>query len=368
MVTTATPPTATPPTPPPPQQVDNEPRRVRVGLRVKLVTAFTIAFTIVFSVLATLIILFVTNEAERKTVERLEDTATGGVIKISAEGLQQILAEVPAANPDDPFLANNALYRELNQELMNIRTIVPNASPYTYFRDSDGQLRWLTTWSGLDPDPNFTVQYRGPVSEIVDAETYAVMEEGLLRSINQEPFEDENGQWIANFSPIVTDDGTTVAAIGIDFPLAYVAEIRQTALQVVLPILIVSYIALLALVFVVSTWLTRPLKRLTKATAQIADGKYDVELGTIIDSRFPDELATLASSFDVMADKVRVREQTLTAEVTRLKVEIDSKKKEAAVSEILESDFFAGIAAKANQMRSRMKADGDDGGIAPSLA
>jgi len=345
-----------------------KPNQIRLGLRVKLVTAFTIAFTIVFGVLATLIILFVTNEAERKTVERLEETATGGVVKISAEGLQQILSEVPTADPEDPFLSANALYRDLNQELMNIRTIVPNSSPYTYFRDSDGQLRWLTTWSGLDPDPNFTVQYRGLVADIVDAETYAVMEEGLVRSVNQEPFEDENGQWIANFSPIVADDGSTVAAIGIDFPLAYVAEVRQTALQVVLPILIVSYIALLALVFVVSTWLTRPLKRLTKATTQIADGNYDVELGSVINSRIPDELATLASSFDVMADKVRVREQKLTAEVTRLKVEIDSKKKEAAVSEILESDFFAGIAEKANQMRSRMKGEGDEGGVAPSLA
>jgi HAMP domain-containing protein len=360
--------TATAPKAPPAQGSAKTPTQVRVGLRLKLVTAFTIAFTIVFGVLAALIIIYVTNEAERKLVQQLEETTVGGATTLNADGLVQVLDGTPAVDPSDPFLGQNALYRQLNQELFAIRAIVPNASPYTYFRDADGQLKWLTTWSGLDPDPNFTVPFRGLVSDVVPGDTYAVMEQGLQRAVNEEPFEDVNGQWISTFAPIVAPNGTTVGALGIDYPLSYVDEVRNGAIRVVLPILLVSYLALLALVIVVSTWLTRPLKRLTSATRSIAEGNYDIDLDEVIRTRVPDELAVLASSFDIMADKIRVREQKLTAEVTRLKVEIDSKKKERAVSEILESDFFAGIAAKADEMRSRMKSRDDEGGIAPSLA
>lgn len=112
---------------------------------------------------------------------------------------------------------------------------------------------------------------------------------------------------------------------------------------------------LLLLVLLVSTWLTRPLKRLTAATTRIAEGEYDVDLSGVTNTRIPDELATLAERFALMVDKVRTREKKLSQEVTRLKVEIDSSRIEEAVAEIVESDFFAGIAEKAASMRSRMK-------------
>lgn len=347
-------------------------RQISFGMRMKLLVAFSVAFSVIFAALTWLIIAFVTNAAETKLVSELQQTAKGGAQTLDAVALQRLLAQYPEADPANPFLSDSPLYREMNEQLMRIRTVVPNASPYTYFKDpADGKLHWLTTWSGLDPDPNFTVQYRTGVADVVGGEssvTYRSMLQGLDGSVSQPPYYDSNGGWISNYTPIRAADGTVVAAIGIDYPLSYVSEVRTAAIRVVGPLLIASYLLLLLLVLLVSTWLTRPLQRLTLATRRIADGEYDVELGSVITSRFKDEMVQLAGSFEVMVNKVRAREKNLTQQVTRLKVEIDAKKKEAAVAEIIESDFFTGIAEKANIMRSRIKAlDADgDGLVAPA--
>jgi hypothetical protein len=60
-----------------------------------------------------------------------------------------------------------------------------------------------------------------------------------------------------------------------------------------------------------------------------------------------------------MAQQVAAREQSLTREVKRLRVEIDEAKRDAAVKEITESDFFADLTVKAKEMRRRMREGGD---------
>ena len=55
-----------------------------------------------------------------------------------------------------------------------------------------------------------------------------------------------------------------------------------------------------------------------------------------------------------MASKVAERERALTREVQRLRVEIDNTKREETVREITETDFFADLAAKAEDLRGRM--------------
>jgi len=108
------------------------------------------------------------------------------------------------------------------------------------------------------------------------------------------------------------------------------------------------------LVVLVSTLLTRPLKRLTAATTLIAAGDYDVDLSKVTNTRVPDEMVVLSQSFEVMVDKVRAREKHLKTQVKRLTIEIDAKKREQSVNEITDSDFFSAITAKADSMRKRM--------------
>jgi hypothetical protein len=65
-------------------------------------------------------------------------------------------------------------------------------------------------------------------------------------------------------------------------------------------------------------------------------------------------MSELADSFKVMSGKVAAREQALSSEVQRLQIAIDAREREESVREITETDFFADLAAKADEMRSRM--------------
>ena len=338
--------------------------RVRFGLRVKLLTAFTIAFTVVFAVLSIFILTYVTNAAQNKIQQDLRQTAAGSALTVNVPDLQSLLTQVPDYDPKNPYPRDNNLYGKFNSELNHIRELVPEARPYIYVLDPrDDTLRWVATWDAVDQQSTTSVPYRGLVSDVVDADRVAHMKEGLQQTVDQSAYTDANGSWIATYSPITGPDGTVVGAIGIDYPLAYLEEVRAGAIRVVAPILVVGYVLLLVLVLVVSTWLTRPLKRLTKATTRIAEGEYDLDLSGVMSTRFPDEMAVLAESFATMADKVRIREKELTRQVTQLRVEIDAAKRDQAVTEITESDFFTSLAAKAQAMRSRNAEPPADPGI-----
>jgi hypothetical protein len=54
-----------------------------------------------------------------------------------------------------------------------------------------------------------------------------------------------------------------------------------------------------------------------------------------------------------MVSKVHQREQILRRQVEELKIEIDEAKRQKQVNEIVESDFFQNVQARAQAMRQR---------------
>jgi len=407
--------------------VEAAPRsKVRFGLRIKLLVAFAVALTLMFAVLSVFTITYVTDAAQAKIQADIQQTANGTALAVNVPGVVQLLSDLPNYDPENPYPTTNEQYTKFGAELFHVRELVPQARPYLYGVDpSTGELFWIATWEGLaspggaldpgappppaggpapDGGPNpppaggpgpgpsagpaagpsagpapadapgptgaqevGLVGYREPVSASVDSERVARMQQGLEAPIGQSPFTNEDGSWIAAYAPVVGPDGTVVAAVGVEYPLAYLEDVRSGAVRVVVPLLLAGYVLLLILVLVVSTWLTRPLKRLTVATTRIAEGEYDLDLSEVLKTRFPDEMAVLAESFTRMAEKVRIRERTLTQQVRQLRVEIDAAKREQAVAEITESDYFASIAAKADAMRRRNDdPPADTGGDPPS--
>ncbi len=415
--------------------VDAAPRpKVRFGLRIKLLVAFAAALTLMFAVLSVFTITYVTDAAQAKIQADIQQTASGTALAVNANGVVQLLSELPNYDPENPYPTTNEQYLKFGSELFHVRELVPQARPYLYGVDpSTGELFWIATWEGLaspggaldpgtpppaggpapgggpnpppaggpnpppaggpGPGPSAgpaagpsagpapapatgptgptgaqevgLVGYREPVSASVDSERLARMQDGLQAPIGQSPFTNEDGSWIAAYAPVTGPDGTVVAAVGVDYPLSYLEDVRSGAVRVVVPLLLAGYVLLLILVLVVSTWLTRPLKRLTVATTRIAEGEYDLDLSEVLKTRFPDEMAVLAESFSRMAEKVRIRERTLTQQVKQLRVEIDAAKREQAVAEITESDYFASIAAKADAMRRRNDDPPAEGGEEP---
>jgi GAF domain-containing protein len=59
------------------------------------------------------------------------------------------------------------------------------------------------------------------------------------------------------------------------------------------------------------------------------------------------------SSLAVAALEAYIREQSLRQEIRQLRIEIDEVKRQQQVSEIVESDFFQDLQARARAMRGR---------------
>jgi methyl-accepting chemotaxis protein len=289
----------------------------------------------------------------------LRSSSIGGAATINADVFRDLVTSVPAVpdpkNPTGLGYPISPLYVDVASELFQVTQILPQSSPYTYFRDpADGKLYFAAS-AGYLTDPPTGVPYRVPVADIVNPETYAFMESGLDAITDQPAYTDDYGSWISSYNPIVDAKGEKVGAIGIDYPLTYVAEVQRSVQQQLYPVLALSYLVLLVLVLILSTSLTRPLKKLTAATRRVSDGEYDLDVKSLVTSRFPDEMYELAESFTLMARKVGARERSLTQEVQRLKVEIDDARREQAVKEITETDFFSDLTAKAAEMRRRIR-------------
>src|SRR5205823_8955313 len=69
-----------------------------------------------------------------------------------------------------------------------------------------------------------------------------------------------------------------------------------------------------------SFWITRPLKRITKATQEIAQGKFDVSLPV----KDRSEIGELARSFDFMMAQLRQRRQALRESEARIRTILDT--------------------------------------------
>jgi len=66
-------------------------------------------------------------------------------------------------------------------------------------------------------------------------------------------------------------------------------------------------------------------------------------------------LATLAAEFAHMATQVRQREEALQRQVEQLRIEIDEVKKQRQVSEIVDSEYFQSLKAKAAGLRKKQE-------------
>jgi HAMP domain-containing protein len=343
----------------------SENHRVRFSMRAKMLLAFVSVFTVIFALLGVLTVNEVVGQAEKQLKKQNRETAIGAAKLISGDEMLQLQQDIPVGVPSKDFPKNfpvdNPLYRKLCQQLVDLRTAVPNASPYTFFQDpKTKKLLWETTYV-YDPPEDWAAPFRGDVTELVGPETgltYQLMLKSVNQVVDQPPYSESSGKrWESTYAPIKDSKGNNVAVLGVDFAMDYVEQVRNEAIKGILPILILSYAVLIIMVLVLATWLTRPLKRLTIASRRIADGDYETEMDRPSTSRFADEMSVLSSTFALMVEKVRIRERNLASQVRRLTVQIDSKKREQSVAELTESDFFSGIVEKGKALREGFVAE-----------
>lgn len=102
--------------------------------------------------------------------------------------------------------------------------------------------------------------------------------------------------------------------------------------------------------------IARPVEEVTQAATALAEDRFEPAMLDRAADR-TDEVGTLARTFRRMATEVIERERALRDQVKRLTVEIDHSRREAAVREIVETDFFTDLSEKAADMRRRVRGE-----------
>lgn len=351
-------------------------------MRWKLLLAFGLCFTAVFVIVAVWIVRFSTNTASTRIESTLEGISSGAARTIDVANFTAVADEVRPPVPGDVYPDNagtlagtvatadsewptDPRYWNHVNELVRIRSLDAQASPYTYLVDDDGTMRFVGSWGAIgypEPsvDPPNGVRLLQAVDEVVPSETIGYFADGLTAPTRQPAYTDDYGTWISAYTPLLDASGTVVGAVGVDYEASYVDDVRQRSIRVLYPVLGLSYLALIVLVVVLSGRLTMRLARLSTATQRVAAGDYEVDVSGAAHSRWSDEMTELADSFQLMTEKVGTRERTLVQEVAVLKVEIDQARRERSVAEITDTDFFSNLSAKAALMRAKVKEHDDD--------
>lgn len=127
-------------------------------------------------------------------------------------------------------------------------------------------------------------------------------------------------------------------------------------------------LAAIAAAVLLARRLSRPVGVLTAAARKVEAGEpVDADaLGVISASH--DDVGRLARVFSTMADQVASRERKLREQVRALKVEIDHERRQQAVEEVTDTDFFRDLQSRAAEMRARAKGERptvSDGGDTP---
>lgn len=141
----------------------------------------------------------------------------------------------------------------------------------------------------------------------------------------------------------------------------------RAQIQSVAPIgFIVSYALLFLVTLAVDHGLSRPLIALSRYSKRVAEGDYSPFV-LPQPPFFHDEVSDLAESFAAMIEKVHGREMALKQQVAQLQIEVDQERKAKQVGEIVESEFFASLKARAHELRqsSAASVSGGQSAISP---
>jgi methyl-accepting chemotaxis protein len=139
----------------------------------------------------------------------------------------------------------------------------------------------------------------------------------------------------------------------------------RAQLETVAPVgFIVSYALLFLVTLAVDHGLSHPLIALSRYAKRVADGDYSPFV-LPQPPFFHDEVSDLADSFAQMVDKVHGRELALKQQVAQLQIAVDQERKAKQVGEIVESEFFASLKARAHELRQASENTASPSSVTP---
>ena len=337
----------------------NQPKKgLFISIRIKMMIVITLFFAAGFAIAFGWFYTFATDRALDRIEEDMRNTLDGAIAGIDGDDFEVLSAfaareaseDGSGASPGNQIYSN-PLYAQHQNWIAQIVRVEPRAIAYTFVPTGNGsEVQWVgdafrviperqgdQTAFGEAYDASATLLYNGLSEITVDMEGYA----------------DQWGRWVSAYGPITNSQGEIVGGMGIDIERDYVNQV-QSDIRRTVGIAAVVYGAIsLLFVYGFSTLLTRPISALTGIAQEISEGDYEQDLTPLSDTRFKDEITTLASVFDHMVDKVAEREESLKQKVASLQIIIDEGKRDQQVAEMTESDFFQDLKQKAEDLRQR---------------
>ena len=355
-------------------------RRPFLSLRWKLVIGFTLVFTVVFAGAYYWFYFFSTERALERIRTDLQDTLQGAAAGIDGESMR-ILAEEGEVNEEG--FSDHELYLEQMAWFETVQSLEPRAWPYTYVAGPEPNTIYALAdlWAIHDPSKSYafgeTSVSSGPLRDGLNSlsfnvprdrrcgtarETYAGEFLGAVRGqlayagcllLRRVGYTDSYGSWVSAYMPVLDTSGQRAGGIGIDFEMAYVDQVQDAILGRTVHAFTITYLTLLLLVMFMARYVTSPITRLTDVAERVGAGSYDQDFSKLRGGLIRDEIGLLSEVFEAMTEQVRHREQTLRHEVRQLRIEIDEGKRTQEVQQIVETDFFRDLQAKAQRFRDR---------------
>jgi HAMP domain-containing protein len=332
---------------------------------------FTILFLIVLSGVFLWFRSFATQSALKDLENDLRATAITAAAGIDGDEHQRLFE---SGQIDDPtYLKINAFLRQVkktNPKASGIYTYVQNPTkpdeaqfvvsaalpPGVILSDREQKLI-NSTLTDCNIRPETRPLLGAPFRPTEEGYT-APMAQGLRdAAIDPVPYPDDWGLWISGAAPIYNSKGEAVGAVGVDMCYKEVVAIQQRITNTLVPVFGIIVLALALAVFFIAHSVTRPIIALTHAADQIGHGNYNAKVNTD-QGKIRDEVDSLANVFSFMVDKVREREQNLKSQVAELQIIVDEGKRKQQVDEIVDSEFFRSLQAKAREARSRRDRSG----------
>lgn len=327
--------------------------KVLIPLMILLTGIFIITYAGSQKFLKTIIFRFMKQEAAA-----VRDAALNC---IDPDMLRELTRDAQA-DPEADWIEDDR-YVEIQECLLYGNINYERAAVFTYYQTDEGTFAFgVDGWVEYDAAAEESVPFGEEItSETVGEVVFESMSNGLLEnglaaeSTYDELFYDdeEDVSFFGLASPILDESGRAVGGIDVLVNASEFIENVDTLSVFLFAIFIAIYLLIAAIILGIIGSATAQLHTLNAAARRVAEGDYTSI--KVKPQAVDDEVANLAVVFNTMLEKVRGREETLKQRVAELEIVIDSKKRQENVKEIVDSEFFQDLAARAAQIRASRK-------------
>jgi class 3 adenylate cyclase len=267
--------------------------KFRFGLRPQLVLLFTVVFTLVYATIFITVIVMTTEHTTKQLRDDLDDTLKGTVKGIDGD---ETLALSREGTPTADGFSDDPRYKRQIGYLTQVHELEPRAFPYTMVRGTTPHDYVYL----VDIDTPGTKHAAFLEHDTLTDEADKALDEGKVTD-RPDLYEDKFGRWLTSYAPIRDHTGKVVALLGCDFEASYVETVQREAKQKVVRVMLLTYAAMLLLVYFAAGFFTRPVRELTLATENLGEDSLgkDVKL-----AKRNDELGALARAFNDMSGRL----------------------------------------------------------------